>query len=140
MRLFTPLCLCALVMLPGLVRAASPAPDITPAQLAGCYYRGDGLRNNTTLHFIPSGDYTAARDGCLLEPGAARGKWKLSGAVITLEPTLETGSLKEGPRRLHIVRMTSGGFALVPDLDDPRYRRNGPDRLSAFHKLKPPGD
>ena len=131
------------------VSAAEPerqakAETFTVEQLAGDYYRGNGLSLNVSVQLSDDGDYAASWDGCVLEIGAATGTWMVTGNVITLKPTRlsETAfggnSRKNLLRKLTVHRGSDGVLVLLPELKDDharsRFKKHGITRETAFHK------
>lgn len=107
----------------------------TLSSLAGSYYRGDGTGYNVYLNLTAGGTYKAEWYGCLGVYGTANGTWVVDGERIILTPSSETDMMKGHLRELHIVKH-DGQLVFVPDLHDDYYREYGPDRFSAFHRLK----
>ncbi len=112
---------------------AEKAPD-----LAGRWYRGDGLGVNLRLELREDGTYSQTWHGCLGKYGEAAGEWKFEEGQVRFTPTEEEGMLRGRAESLD-VEEHEGGWVLVPTSERARefHERWGPSPSSCYVRLEP---
>lgn len=108
---------------------SAAAQTHAPASLAGDYDWGDGLGYNISLELREPDEYRATWRGCLGEYGTARGKWRVSGAVLRFSPCEETGKMKGHLRQARVTRQ-GRQIKVASEADD--VRTLGPDGKSRY--------
>lgn len=100
--------------------------------LVGWYILGDGLGLNDSLLLSETGEFQFHSSNCGATRGKSTGHWIIEGDEITLQPLVESGTLKQTRiRRLHVYR-DEQSFILVASssLDD--FRSVGPKITNCF--------
>lgn len=114
----------------GVPGVSSPG-EVSAADLAGAYYRGDGKGYNLSLTLNADGTYAARWRGCLGEYGKGHGAWTLRDQEILIHPEDESGMMIGHIRSL-VVLWHEGSYILVPKDDDEFFLRWGVSRSSCF--------
>jgi len=116
------------------VKGVSIPAKVETRQLAGEWYRGDGLGYNLTLTVGEDGRYRATWNGCVGEYGRAAGTWSQRNGHVSLSPTEETEMMVNHLRELTVVTYR-GKLLLVPSGRDGNFFvEHGPSDYSCFHR------
>lgn len=105
-------------------------------ELAGAYYRGDGLGFNLHLELLTDGTFQCVWTGCLGVYGNCSGTWQQSDDRIEIKTTSADGMFENRSiGDLEIIR-NDGKNVLVPVDEREFYDDWGPSRCSCFSRTE----
>jgi hypothetical protein len=108
---------------------ASPAE---PKQLAGHYYKGDGMAYSD-LALNPDMTYTLELWGEFGSDGRSTGTWSLSNSKVAFAPTEQTGALARPRKELNVL-LFQQHWILLPEGKDAQqsYEKLGVSHFTCF--------